>query len=239
MAQWVNGHRTLSGRGPRPAMSESADEGEVNNFAVCDEPPDGEFREIGDEATWVLSSSKPGFGVANLRDNSVRLPAHRPRLSPSAALTRLPRPRQLTTYWQSDGLTPHTLTLFFRRRVRLVRLALYVNAEKDDSYTPLLVNVRAGTSDRDLEPVTQLNLESQPNGWVVAGLYRLDGETKLPLKAYTLQLSFEKMLLNGRDLHVRQLRLYAPRADAEGGTLHHPASSQFWSEEFLSYAAIR
>ena len=32
---------------------------------------DGDLQEIGNRAVWVLSSSKPGFGVEQLRDNNL------------------------------------------------------------------------------------------------------------------------------------------------------------------------
>ncbi len=44
-------------------------------------------REIGSRASWSLSSCKTGFGVEQLRDDS------------------------LETYWQSDGPQPHYVTI--------------------------------------------------------------------------------------------------------------------------------
>lgn len=144
----------------------------------------------------------------------------------------------MSTFWQSDALTPHVLVLSFPRRVRIVRIAMYIDAGKDDSYTPEVIRVKAGTSERDARHVTTLDLQPPPQGWVVVPLHHEQDGAK-PLRAYTVQLHFERMMHAGKDLHVRQLRVYAPRSDAVGGTQHHPASSRYRSLDFLSYAAIR
>lgn len=56
-------------------------------FTVVADLEGNELREIGDEAEWILSSSKPGFGAANLRDNDVC--CHLQRSAPrEASITR-------------------------------------------------------------------------------------------------------------------------------------------------------
>jgi hypothetical protein len=54
-------------------------------MAAAANPVENERREIGDSAVWTLSSAKPGNGVAQLRDDNC------------------------DTFWQSDGLSPHTV----------------------------------------------------------------------------------------------------------------------------------
>jgi hypothetical protein len=49
--------------------------------------------EIGEDAVWTLSTAKAGNGVQQLRDNN------------------------LQTFWQSDGLQPHLITLEFNKQV--------------------------------------------------------------------------------------------------------------------------
>ena len=50
--------------------------------------------EIGEQAVWTLSSSKPGNGIDQLRDDNNN------------------------TFWQSDGSQPHTITIQFMKKVR-------------------------------------------------------------------------------------------------------------------------
>jgi anaphase-promoting complex subunit 10 len=49
--------------------------------------------EIGEDAVWTLSTAKAGNGVQQLRDNNMQ------------------------TFWQSDGLQPHLITLEFNKQV--------------------------------------------------------------------------------------------------------------------------
>ena len=50
--------------------------------------------EIGEDAVWTLSTAKAGNGVQQLRDNNMQ------------------------TFWQSDGLQPHLITLEFNKQVK-------------------------------------------------------------------------------------------------------------------------
>jgi hypothetical protein len=49
--------------------------------------------ELGEDAVWTLSTAKAGNGVQQLRDNNMQ------------------------TFWQSDGLQPHLITLEFNKQV--------------------------------------------------------------------------------------------------------------------------
>ena len=53
------------------------------------------MNEIGEDAVWTLSTAKAGNGVQQLRDNNMQ------------------------TFWQSDGLQPHLITLEFNKQARI------------------------------------------------------------------------------------------------------------------------
>ena len=99
------------------------------------------YRDVGGEAVWSVSSCKSGNGVPQLRD------------------------AQLDTFWQSDGHAPHTLSLVFARKVRVSAVCFYVDYKVDESYTPLRVSVRGGSSLHAMHDVAVLELE-EPTGWV-------------------------------------------------------------------------
>jgi anaphase-promoting complex subunit 10 len=101
----------------------------------------GEYREIGDEGVWMLSSAKPGFGVEQLRDSSP------------------------DTYWQSDGTQPHSVTVCFSRKVDLALICIFLAFPLDESYTPSRVAIRVGSSLTDAVEVKVLDL-NEPHGWV-------------------------------------------------------------------------
>lgn len=98
-------------------------------------------REIGKTASWSLSTAKPGNGVDQLRDSS------------------------LDTYWQSDGLQPHYVNIQFPRRQTVCAIALYMDFNLDESYTPKRMKVRVGTTFHNLEEVRTVDVR-EPCGWV-------------------------------------------------------------------------
>ena len=57
--------------------------------------------EIGEDAVWTLSTAKAGNGVQQLRDNNMQ------------------------TFWQSDGLQPHLITLEFNKQVHMIALLVF------------------------------------------------------------------------------------------------------------------
>ena len=70
------------------------------------------YVEVGDRAVWSVSSYKEGNGLEQLRDGD------------------------LTTYWQSDSVAPHTITLEFSSKVPLKYFCFHLDATVDESYTP-------------------------------------------------------------------------------------------------------
>eukprot|EP00904_Undaria_pinnatifida_P005421 jgi/Undpi1/2008/HiC_scaffold_12.g05395.m1 len=172
-------------------------------------------REIGREAVWSLSSAKPGNGVDQLRDDSIE------------------------TYWQSDGGQPHLINIQFHKKMTVVEMA----------YTPKKLSIRAGSSFHDLVEVTVKELH-EPVGWMrvqlsapVAGSAGVvvaadsDGGPQGPvLRAHFVQICVVAMHQNGRDTHIRQVKVFGPRlASAQ----HDPSLVEFISPEFEHFQCIR
>ncbi|CDM38345.1 hypothetical protein DTO013E5_6521 [Penicillium roqueforti] len=111
-------------------------------------PPN--LREISSLASWTVSTSKPGCGVAALRN---------------------PSPAQ---YWQSDGPQPHTLTLHFFKLVAVVRIRVYLDFELDESYTPTKMIFAAGMGGNDLIEFATWEGDG-PCGWVNVPLEGVGG----------------------------------------------------------------
>lgn len=111
-------------------------------------PPN--LREISSLASWTVSTSKPGCGVAALRH---------------------PSPSQ---YWQSDGPQPHTLTLHFFKLVAVVRIRVYLDFDLDESYTPTKMVFLAGMGGNDLVEFATWEGDG-PCGWVDVPLEGVGG----------------------------------------------------------------
>uniref|UniRef100_M8CH72 Anaphase-promoting complex subunit 10 n=1 Tax=Aegilops tauschii TaxID=37682 RepID=M8CH72_AEGTA len=104
-----------------PTLGASAGAPSAGRLKGCPELSlEGDMREMAKTAVWSVSSSKPGNGVASLRDHS------------------------LDTYWQSDGAQPHLVNIQFQKKVQLQLVVLYVDFKLDESYTPSKISIRAG-----------------------------------------------------------------------------------------------
>ncbi|KAG4434694.1 hypothetical protein IFR05_009804 [Cadophora sp. M221] len=151
------------------------------------------LKEIGNLASWTVSSCKPGCGVDALRDDDTGL------------------------FWQSDGPQPHHLNIHFSRLVSILSIRIFLDFEADESYTPTRITLLAGTGYHDLIPFAALNFE-QPKGWLDVPLDHvgggLDGKT---LRAFLVQVRIVENHQNGKDTHVRGLKIYARDDRARAG----------------------
>ena len=172
------------------------------------------LREIGieDILSFQLSSAKPGNGVEQLYDPSFE------------------------TYWQSDGISqPHWIQIQLPRRLPVTHVALYLDYQLDESYTPRTVQIETGlTVVQDSSnlstvlsdaPVMELH---EPVGWCIFPIYVppdpfdtnhsdngnggvVINETTMIPRAHWVRVSVVSMHQNGRDTHVRRVALFCQR----------------------------
>ncbi|ALC41070.1 Apc10, partial [Drosophila busckii] len=170
----------------------------------------GFVREVGSQAVWSLSSCKPGFGVERLRDNI------------------------MDTYWQSDGQLPHLVNIQFHKRTNISQIYIYTDYKLDESYTPSRISIRSGTNFNDLQELQVIDL-TEPNGWVQIPIK--DGNVK-SIRTFMLQIAVISNHQNGRDTHMRQIRVHAP---CSGEGKHYPLElfGKFATVDFQKFATIR
>jgi len=143
------------------------------------------LKEIGNLASWTVSSCKPGCGVEALRDEDTNL------------------------FWQSDGPQPHHLNIHFSRLVSIMAIRIYLDFEADESYTPTRITLLAGTGYHDLIPFSALEF-AMPKGWIDVPLDHVGGgEDGKTLRAFLVQIKVVENHQNGKDTHVRGLKVYA------------------------------
>ncbi|KAH7649404.1 anaphase-promoting complex [Cryptosporidium bovis] len=162
-----------------------------------------ELIEIGDMASWSLSSAKPGNGISQLRDNNS------------------------STFWQSDGQSPHTITLRFPRKTKISVIDLYLAYKIDESYTPQIISIRSGSQEGDLEEIKEMQL-SEPDGWIriplspreiadsffkdaIPGKIKSICESQNYISTFCIQIAILANHQTGRDTHIRQIRVWGPR----------------------------
>jgi anaphase-promoting complex subunit 10 len=172
-----------------------------------------QHKDISDLAVWTISTAKPGNGVEQLRDDN------------------------LETYWQSDGGQPHLINIQFTRKTQLSQVCVYLDYGLDESYTPKRMGVRCGTTLHDLTDICTVEL-AEPVGWVTIPLFDPLEGASCPLRTHMLQIRVYQMHQNGRDTHVRQVKVFNKRAGAAGeGSLL--AGPKFVTVDMLQHATIR
>lgn len=143
-------------------------------------------RELGLDAVFMINSAKPGNGVEQLRDNN------------------------LETYWQSDGTFPHQINIQFPQKVAITKVCMYVNYSVDESYTPRKLALAVGSCPHDLVDVVATELQ-EPSGWVVFTLSDEHTSKDSSVRGHFLQIKILSMHQNGKDTHVRQVKVFGSR----------------------------
>lgn len=169
---------------------------------------EGKVREVGAQAVWSLSSCKPGFGVDQLRDNC------------------------LDTYWQSDGPQPHLVNIQFRRKTTIEGICIYADYKLDESYTPNRISVRVGSSFHDLQELEAVDL-TEPTGWVHIATRDAAGQ---PVRTFFVQIAVLSNHQNGRDTHLRQIKVHSPVQQANVSVL---PKVNFTSVDCRAFSCIR
>ncbi|KAJ6919397.1 hypothetical protein NC651_013378 [Populus alba x Populus x berolinensis] len=188
--------------------SEGEEEGKItggNKHLVIED----DLREMGKKAAWSVSSCKPGNGISSLRDDN------------------------LDTYWQSDGAQPHLVNIQFQKKVKLQLVVLYVDFKLDESYTPSKISIRAGDGFHNLKEIKTMELV-KPTGWVYLSLSGNDPRETF-VNTFMLQIAVLSNHLNGRDTHVRQIKVYGPRPCVFYLSVHNLFVHQFLITTFSIY----
>ncbi|GMG20413.1 unnamed protein product [Ambrosiozyma monospora] len=139
--------------------------------------------DIGNLASWNVSSAKSGYGVRDLREDT-----------PSS-------------YWQSDGSQPHFITVHFTKCVSVERISLFLNYQADESYTPSKILILAGSGEHDLIEVSS-NEFIEPVGWQHITFKGIRADNLL--KCYLIKICFLSNHQNGKDSHVRSIKVFSP-----------------------------
>ncbi|KAF7126453.1 hypothetical protein RHSIM_Rhsim11G0151400 [Rhododendron simsii] len=222
---------------------------------------DEDLREMAKKAAWSVSSCKPGNGVTSLRDDNLDtywqyslslslyiyvyiyisvcvclriciLAMYHGRTHIFVcAISRKNFDRVLFQF-RSDGAQPHLVNIQFQKKVKLQLVVLYVDFKLDESYTPSKISIRAGDGFQNLKEIKSVEL-IKPTGWVYISLSGNDPRETF-VNTFMLQIAVLSNHLNGRDTHVRQIKVYGPRLNP---IPRQPF--QFTSREFITYSTVR
>ncbi|CDK27318.1 unnamed protein product [Kuraishia capsulata CBS 1993] len=168
--------------------------------------------DIGNLAHWSVSSFKQGCGIKELREDNP------------------------FSYWQSDALQPHFIEIHFTKKISIERLSLFMDYKSDESYTPLQITVFAGSGEHDLAEVKTSEFV-EPSGWehIVFEGIRHDNL----LKCFYLKIVFLSNHQNGKDTHVRCLKVLAPVSKTSMSNNAADLGVSFTSSSLISESVLR
>ncbi|XP_033082271.1 anaphase-promoting complex subunit 10-like, partial [Trachypithecus francoisi] len=166
----------------------------------------GTVWDTGSQAFWSLSSCKPEFGVDQLQDDN------------------------LESYWQSDGSQPYLVNIQFRRKTTVKTLCIYADYKYDESYTPSKISAKVGNNFHNLQEIRQLELV-EPSDWIHIPL--TDNHRK-PTHAFMIQIVVLASHQNGRDTHMRQIKIYTPVEESAIGKF-----PRYTTIDFMMCCSIR
>lgn len=140
-------------------------------------------------AWWNASSSKQGNPVENVLNDDPN------------------------SFWQSDGAQPHLIDVYFSRMMSIALIALYFSISSDESYTPKVFKLYVGTSPSDAVFYKSYHIDHL-DGWV--GLTFSDNREDALMKCQFIRFVFPINHENGKDTHLRGVRLYSPASNNAG-----------------------
>ncbi|EFO90756.1 hypothetical protein GCK72_000814 [Caenorhabditis remanei] len=181
-------------------------------------PKDQPLLDISSQAIWCLSSCKNGYGVDELMSDSVE------------------------KYWQSDGPQPHTIHLEFQKKTDVAMMMFYLDFKNDESYTPSKIQVKMGSSHQDIFFRTTQSF-NEPQGWTYIDLR---DKNKRPQRVFWIQIQVIQNHQNGRDTHIRHVRVLGPERSRVSptnriftgephGTFPDPNIVDYEDEDFASF----
>ena len=189
-------------------------QGGINKKGLTVKPEsDSNRRDIGNEGIWSLSSSKIGNGIEQLRDDN------------------------LSTFWQSDDIQPHFILIQYLKKTRISEVWLYLDYKIDESYTPSKISIRIENSFNEMVDIRTIEYE-EPVGWfpILLEEKNSDSKTIKPyIKTMTLQIMILQNTHNGRDTHIRGVKIFAPREN-KSFDMTFP---KFLSNEYTQYDELR
>lgn len=126
-------------------------------------------------------------------------------------------------------------------------MSIYLDCLRDDSYTPNKILVKAGTHLYDLVDVRYREF-AEPQGWVHFALEKADpgaaeeaesheSAPLAPIHVFLLQICVLGNHLNGKDTHIRALKVFGPAASPNESHVDALLQRSMRTNAFRSQAA--
>lgn len=140
---------------------------------------------------------------------------------------------------RSDGQQPHLVTIHFVRRVEIRAIRFYVDYKNDESYTPTNIIFYAGTGPHDLIQFAEVPL-TNPVGWQDVPIANCGGGPDgHSLCAWIVQMHIKENHQNGKDTHIRGIKIFALDESATGGAAVGDALHEADARVSMNAARVR
>ncbi|MBN3287186.1 APC10 protein, partial [Polyodon spathula] len=215
----------------------------------------GTIREIGSQAVWSLSSCKPGFGIDKLRDDN--LETYWQSDGPQPHLINIQFRVKTTVkmlgiyadFKTDESYTPRKISVrvgnnFHNlqeiRSKGLEEILLWLVAPDIQDIFPALslaaaIALTAPVQTADVERLfsaLKLKLEMvEPSGWIHIPLLDIINN---PIQTFMIQIALLSNHQNGRDTHMRQIKVYTPVEESSVGKFRRCTTL-----DFMMYRTIR
>lgn len=100
---------------------------------------------------------------------------------------------------------------------------MYTDYKLDESYTPSRISIRVGSHFNDLQEIEVVML-TEPSGWIHVPIKDI---REKPIRVFMIQIAVTSNHQNGRDTHMRQIKIYSP-IENQGFTI----------DNFLTFSTI-
>ncbi|XP_068259566.1 anaphase-promoting complex subunit 10 isoform X1 [Nyctibius grandis] len=217
----------------------------------------GTVREIGSQAVWSLSSCKPGFGVDQLRDDNLETYWQSDGSQPHLVNIQFRRKTTVKTlciyadYKSDESYTPSKISVRVGNNfhnLQEIRYSLQLH-HKCHMLCPrgnYLIGMAKGVYSGDesricavkdvYSSVTEVGTCGQlelvePSGWIHVPL---TDTHKKPIRTFMIQIAVLANHQNGRDTHMRQIKVYTPVEESSIGKF--PRCTTI---DFMMYRSIR
>ncbi|MGH0162357.1 UNVERIFIED_CONTAM: hypothetical protein FKN15_042695 [Acipenser sinensis] len=102
--------------------------------------------------------------------------------------------------------------------------------KSDKSYTPCKISVRVGNNFHNLQEIRKLELV-EPSGWIHIPLLDIVNN---PIQTFMIQIALLSNHQNGKDTHMRQIKVYTPVEESSIGKFRRCTTL-----DFMMYRTIR
>lgn len=117
-------------------------------------------------------------------------------------------------------------------------IAIYTDYKLDESYTPAKISIRSGTTFHDLQEIHVQEL-TEPSGWHTIMPPKEEAAESSSdsgyLRTHFVQVAVLANHQNGRDTHIRQIKIYTPRWLMG----QHMSMPEFGTVTFQQFACLR